>query len=1534
MFIYFSYTNKNILHLNNIAAFILTKTKSSKVKKILTSLLLLFMHGANAQQNMISSITISMPPTVPANTNDWATALPPVSITAQAKLDSSRGLSPDVQESRILVTIKNNGSIICGEYTPTTSPMAGFNSIVRNWRGGDIEKLIGTRACVLKPGQYTLCVQFFNYEGKQLSEERCKPFTIIGDVATGDEKYTPPQAIMPADGKVFTEKEIKTSLSFRWTPVVPKPQGKVFYTIKIIEISEGQTGASALKISVPLMEKEVTDITQLSGINFNLGSYKIQKNSRFGWYVEAVDANNKMYGRSEVNTFGIISTTTSCACANWPATLAYEFDNDYVNMPRTTGNVSSNGVIISANNGFLHFPNIVSPCSNTSCADTVFYSLYHPDNTPILEDMDYLNSGILVEMPCSAIGNYKIKIYSKCGATVCSPFIVYVSKPCPPPPPPCNPNCSFTGKIWGDGFASSGSTFNCGEIVNLKCNTSYQGGVSLTCTSPASSTLINNGVVRNNTGQVLAGINSYNYNFTLPGNYTVTYFKSNAAGQVCDSCVIYFNVTCPSFNCNCLNVNQGLGCVSNHVVLLDTIVNNCNKSIASWNVTINGGATISGVISPQSIAAGTTIINPIVLTNIIPGTRVLTYTFNFADGTQCIINKNILLVDNCLPACPATPCTTTVTLQFGSAAPVTLSTTTPTTLNCNQSYSISRILNCTPANTSINFNNFGVLDFTLNPANVVTWAAGFTGSGVLNIPANVSGTFYLRYRWGTATDNCGFATYQLNITCTPSCTPPPNPPIATNVSYCQNATATALTATGVNLKWYTTASGGIGSGTVVIPSTATVGTTSYWVSQTANGCESNLTQVNVIVNPIPSVPIVSPVTYCRNAIASPLSVTGITGAAGWYTAATGGFASPNAPVPSTTTLGTTTYWVAQILNGCVSQRVPIVVTVNNCVTCVCTSNDTAQYTVNGIANYVKCNNTINVSSTDVISYIGKTFSCGADTSCRSKGEATLYAPDGTIINTNNNSASFSWPSTGTVDPFTLCNGVYKAVFKGYCGNISCDSCTVFINVQCPCVCTTNDSASYTVNGITNAIRCRDTIAIFQTDILSSVTKQFTCSDPSRCALSGNAYLYNSAGSLIQQSPISGFNWNAGFPAAATSCDAVYRLVIKGNCGTTNCDSCTIYIKIKCPQPACNCGIWRETVYRNLRTGADLVTPPNSTITLPLNSAYSFQTSFGCNPQTGSCRPTNIKDSVYYIGANNVPVLQQAGTSLSVSIKINQCGRYKIVFTATCGTAVCRNTLDILVDCCGGRKIKMFNNTTDITSSANCVQAGNYTFNLDPALPAGTPVYWKLTTFPNNSSTTGMYSFSTSGQTLTIPANTCDITSFQLIYRWNNEWCSDTLQKNICATPCCDYIVAAPTQTQMQTKLLSGLASNRSMDFLSIFNLPAGFSTVNISKIKIQILRISVNNQVRPNANLASSQIISPAVTSTLVNNNAIITGDAVWFNSIPTLSGPTALVFRNRVINLQTVPGGPNIVQLRLRYTFYRNNGSCSSTICEKEINY
>lgn len=182
--------------------------------------------------------------------------------------------------------------------------------------------------------------------------------------------------------------------------------------------------------------------------------------------------------------------------------------------------------------------------------------------------------------------------------------------------------------------------------------------------------------------------------------------------------------------------------------------------------------------------------------------------------------------------------------------------------------------------------------------------------------------------WNAATDDAWqdaslFGTAQLMDA--PCSTPAPT--VAGAVTYCQNATASALTATGKSLLWYSAASGGTGSATAPTPLTTTAGTTTFYVSQTDNSCESSRASIAVTVNAAPSAPSVStPVVYDQNATATALSATGT--ALKWYTAATGGTGTTTAPVPSTTNAGTTKYYVSQTVGTCESTRALIEVKVN------------------------------------------------------------------------------------------------------------------------------------------------------------------------------------------------------------------------------------------------------------------------------------------------------------------------------------------------------------------------------------------------------------------------------------------------------------------------------------------------------------------------------------------------------------------------------------------------------------------------------
>lgn len=149
------------------------------------------------------------------------------------------------------------------------------------------------------------------------------------------------------------------------------------------------------------------------------------------------------------------------------------------------------------------------------------------------------------------------------------------------------------------------------------------------------------------------------------------------------------------------------------------------------------------------------------------------------------------------------------------------------------------------------------------------------------------------------------------------------PAVSSTVEYCNSEVPKPLDVPGKDLKFYTSATGGTGSAIIPVPGTTANGTTTYYVTQTQNNCESDRSRIDVIVKPIPVLPtIINPAAICQLGTILPLvaSVGGVTGTLKWYDKDTGGDGSAVAPRPSANDSGTLTYYVTQTVNNCESPR--------------------------------------------------------------------------------------------------------------------------------------------------------------------------------------------------------------------------------------------------------------------------------------------------------------------------------------------------------------------------------------------------------------------------------------------------------------------------------------------------------------------------------------------------------------------------------------------------------------------------------------
>ena len=142
--------------------------------------------------------------------------------------------------------------------------------------------------------------------------------------------------------------------------------------------------------------------------------------------------------------------------------------------------------------------------------------------------------------------------------------------------------------------------------------------------------------------------------------------------------------------------------------------------------------------------------------------------------------------------------------------------------------------------------------------------------------------------------------------------------------YCQDLPATQLTATGIGLRWYTSATGGIGSNVAPVPSTRVAGTFFYYVCQSLNGCEGDRIPIEVLIYPTPQKPVTdTELFYEQYNDTKPLTAHGLN--LTWYNNLYEPL--PEIPVVSSQELGKTIYYVSQTINGCVGILQKITVSI-------------------------------------------------------------------------------------------------------------------------------------------------------------------------------------------------------------------------------------------------------------------------------------------------------------------------------------------------------------------------------------------------------------------------------------------------------------------------------------------------------------------------------------------------------------------------------------------------------------------------------
>lgn len=207
---------------------------------------------------------------------------------------------------------------------------------------------------------------------------------------------------------------------------------------------------------------------------------------------------------------------------------------------------------------------------------------------------------------------------------------------------------------------------------------------------------------------------------------------------------------------------------------------------------------------------------------------------------------------------------------------------------------------------------------TIIPTATDVCAGAITGTTTNSLSYSLPGSYTIVWNYNDGNGNTATQNQIVTIVSQPL-------PIAnTPQTFCiqQNATINDIAiTTGQNIKWYDA----LTAGNLLLNTTSLQNETTYYTSQTINGCESERLAVAIKIQdtPAPSGDANQPFCTGQNPTLDNIIVTGEN--IKWYNALTNGIGLAN----NTSLQNGTTYYASQTLNNCESKRLAITVSIQN-----------------------------------------------------------------------------------------------------------------------------------------------------------------------------------------------------------------------------------------------------------------------------------------------------------------------------------------------------------------------------------------------------------------------------------------------------------------------------------------------------------------------------------------------------------------------------------------------------------------------------
>ncbi len=145
------------------------------------------------------------------------------------------------------LTSANASSMVYNAATVLPLEYISFTGIVRSSM---------QRSGKLPSESYQLCIQLVNpIDFGAITQEQCKMFSIAN--------LQLPFVVNPAPQAMLPITAASTAITFRWTPLVPKPkQSIISYRIQVFEVLQGQQPMQAFRANLPLLDHSVLNTTQ------------------------------------------------------------------------------------------------------------------------------------------------------------------------------------------------------------------------------------------------------------------------------------------------------------------------------------------------------------------------------------------------------------------------------------------------------------------------------------------------------------------------------------------------------------------------------------------------------------------------------------------------------------------------------------------------------------------------------------------------------------------------------------------------------------------------------------------------------------------------------------------------------------------------------------------------------------------------------------------------------------------------------------------------------------------------------------------------------------------------------------------------------------------------------------------------------------------------------------------------------------------------------------------------------------------------